>query len=108
MENKAEEEEKDDDDNNDVTIVPGLLHVEDKVREVNGVEVYTPEDMIRLLKEASTSVTMKIVPSHRNLAFREQVGSFTWQAKASFVHVWFEFYNRQCHLLAWGHRKGTL
>ena len=41
--------------------------------EVNGVEVYTPEDMMILLKEASTSVTMKIVPSYRNMSFREQV-----------------------------------
>jgi len=53
--------------------VAGLLHVEDKVLEVNGVEVYTPEDMMILLKEASTSVTMKIVPSYRNMSFREQV-----------------------------------
>lgn len=50
----------------------GLLHVNDKVREVNGSEVYTPEDMMLLLKEATTSVTMKIVPSHRNLTIKEQ------------------------------------
>ena len=47
--------------------------MDDKVREVNGVGVYTPEDMMLLLKEASTSVTMKIVPSYRNMSFREQV-----------------------------------
>ena len=47
--------------------------MDDKVLEVNGVEVYTPEDMMILLKEASTSVTMKIVPSYRNMSFREQV-----------------------------------
>lgn len=50
----------------------GLLHVDDKVREVNGIEVYTPEDMMLLLKEATTSVTMKIVPSYRNIAHSEQ------------------------------------
>nr|KAG5704673.1 hypothetical protein BaRGS_025315 [Batillaria attramentaria] len=54
----------------------GLLHVDDKVREVNGIEVYTPEDMMLLLKEATTSVTMKIVPSYRHMTHSEQEEQF--------------------------------
>lgn len=50
----------------------GLLHVGDFVREVNGQDVYTPEDMMLLLKEASTSITMKIVPCHRLAVINEQ------------------------------------
>lgn len=45
----------------------GLLHVKDKVREVNGTEVFTPEDMMLLLKEAGSTVTMKVVPANSNM-----------------------------------------
>ncbi|XP_076453254.1 protein PALS2-like [Babylonia areolata] len=50
----------------------GLLHVGDMVREVNGTEVYTPEDMMHILKDAATSVTMKIVPCHREDGIKEK------------------------------------
>ncbi|PVD31585.1 hypothetical protein C0Q70_07000 [Pomacea canaliculata] len=66
------------DENNDLTIArilqgsladkQGLLRTGDKVREVNGTEVFTPEDMMILLKEASASVTMKVVPSYNSSA----------------------------------------
>lgn len=49
----------------------GLLHVKDKVREVNGTEVFTPEDMMLLLKEAGSTVTMKVVPANSNMTTRD-------------------------------------
>lgn len=51
----------------------GLLRTGDKVREVNGTEVFTPEDMMILLKEASASVTMKVVPSYNSSAPTDEV-----------------------------------
>ena len=40
-----------------------LLHVGDIIKEVNGISVFVPEDMMIVLKEAEESITFKIVPS---------------------------------------------
>lgn len=40
----------------------GLLHVGDVILEVNGVEVYTPEDLQTEISKSSDSVTLKIGP----------------------------------------------
>ena len=51
--------------------------MKDKVREVNGTEVFTPEDMMNLLKEARDTVTMKVVQANSTFMTREQVGIHT-------------------------------
>lgn len=40
----------------------GLLHVGDVILEVNGVEVYTPEDLQTEISKSADSVTLKIGP----------------------------------------------
>lgn len=40
----------------------GLLHVGDVILEVNGVEVFTPEDLQIEISKAKESVTLKIGP----------------------------------------------
>jgi hypothetical protein len=47
--------------------------VKDKVREVNGTEVFTPEDMMLLLKESGNTVTMKVVPANSEMTTHENV-----------------------------------
>lgn len=40
-----------------------LLHVGDIIKEVNGIAVFVPEDMMIVLREAEESITFMIVPS---------------------------------------------
>lgn len=42
----------------------GLLHVGDAIREVNGVEVHTPEELQTEIARARESVTLRVVPSY--------------------------------------------
>jgi len=41
----------------------GLLHAGDIIREVNGADVRTPEDLQTEIARAKESVTLKVVPS---------------------------------------------
>ncbi|XP_041963194.1 MAGUK p55 subfamily member 6a isoform X3 [Alosa sapidissima] len=46
----------------------GMLHVGDVIREVNGHEVGEgPEELQRILREASGDITLKILPSYRDM-----------------------------------------
>ncbi|XP_043923485.1 protein PALS2 isoform X2 [Protopterus annectens] len=52
----------------------GLLHVGDVIKEVNGREVgNNPKELQEVLKSASGSVTLKILPSYRDAAITQQV-----------------------------------
>ncbi|KAH9503186.1 MAGUK p55 sub member 2 [Bulinus truncatus] len=51
----------------------GLLRVGDIVKEVNGIPVFVPEDMMIVLKEADSSITFKIVPSALDQLFSDPV-----------------------------------
>uniref|UniRef100_A0A0B7A7V8 Uncharacterized protein n=1 Tax=Arion vulgaris TaxID=1028688 RepID=A0A0B7A7V8_9EUPU len=51
----------------------GLLRVGDIVKEVNGIAVFVPEDMMIVLKEAENSITFKIVPSALDQQFSDPV-----------------------------------
>ncbi|KAK6967253.1 MAGUK p55 subfamily member 6 [Biomphalaria glabrata] len=51
----------------------GLLRVGDIVKEVNGIPVFVPEDMMIVLKEAESSITFKIVPSALDQLFSDPV-----------------------------------
>ncbi|KAF4522807.1 hypothetical protein B566_EDAN017159 [Ephemera danica] len=42
----------------------GLLHVGDAIREVNGTEVFTPEELQVEIARARESVTLRVVPSY--------------------------------------------
>ncbi|XP_014669759.1 PREDICTED: MAGUK p55 subfamily member 6-like isoform X2 [Priapulus caudatus] len=42
----------------------GLLHVGDIIKEVNGIEVRTPEELQLHMKKAVGSITLKIIPSY--------------------------------------------
>uniref|UniRef100_T1JKI1 MAGUK p55 subfamily member 6 n=1 Tax=Strigamia maritima TaxID=126957 RepID=T1JKI1_STRMM len=42
----------------------GLLHVGDIIKEVNGIEVYTPEQLQEEIKKAEGTVNLKIIPSY--------------------------------------------
>lgn len=55
------------------TVVSGLLRVGDIVKEVNGIPVFVPEDMMIVLKEAENSITFKIVPSAMDQQFSDPV-----------------------------------
>lgn len=45
----------------------GLLHVGDTIMEVNGVEVFTPEQLQSQLRKSQGSVTFKIMPSFHDV-----------------------------------------
>ena len=57
----------------DVFLSSGLLRVGDIVKEVNGIAVFVPEDMMIVLKEAENSITFKIVPSALDQQFSDPV-----------------------------------
>lgn len=44
----------------------GLLHVNDIVREVNGIPVCTPEQLMEVIMESDPTITLKVVPSYQN------------------------------------------
>lgn len=44
----------------------GLLHVNDVVREVNGVPVCTPEQLMEVIMDSDPTITFKVVPSYQN------------------------------------------
>lgn len=44
----------------------GLLHVGDVIKEVNNIEVRTPEELQTQIKKAAGSLTLKIVPSYED------------------------------------------
>ncbi|KAK7111632.1 protein PALS2-like [Littorina saxatilis] len=44
----------------------GLLHVDDVVREVNEIPVFTPEQLMEVIQESDPSLTFKVVPSYHN------------------------------------------
>lgn len=44
--------------------ISGLLHVGDIIKEVNGVEVRTPEELQSHMKKSVGSITLKIIPSY--------------------------------------------
>ncbi|XP_025093286.1 MAGUK p55 subfamily member 6-like isoform X1 [Pomacea canaliculata] len=44
----------------------GLLHVNDIVREVNGIPVCTPEQLMEVIMDSDPSITFKVVPSYHN------------------------------------------
>jgi len=47
-------------------MVLGLLHVGDIIKEINGQEVLTPEQLQELMKKYSGTITFKIIPSSQD------------------------------------------
>lgn len=41
----------------------GLLHVGDIIKEVNGIPVFTPQQLMDIIRNADRSVTLKIIPT---------------------------------------------
>jgi len=44
----------------------GLLHVGDIIKEINGQEVLTPEQLQELMKKYSGTITFKIIPTSQD------------------------------------------
>lgn len=42
----------------------GLLHVGDIIKEVNGIPVFTPQQLMDIIRNADRSVTLKIIPTY--------------------------------------------
>ncbi|XP_053385482.1 protein PALS2-like [Mercenaria mercenaria] len=42
----------------------GLLHVGDIIKEVNGIPVFTPQQLMDIIRNADRSITLKIVPTY--------------------------------------------
>jgi len=49
-----------------VTSMSGLLKVGDVIKEINGQEVLTPEQLQELMKKYSGTITFKIIPSSQD------------------------------------------
>lgn len=65
----------------------GLLHVGDAIREVNGTEVHSPEELQAEIARARESVTLRVVPSYElEAALAGQVKSSTSTAVHPPVH----------------------
>ena len=47
-------------------MMSGLLHVGDIIKEINGQEVLTPEQLQELMKKYSGTITFKIIPSSQD------------------------------------------
>ncbi|XP_058884888.1 peripheral plasma membrane protein CASK isoform X3 [Acipenser ruthenus] len=59
----------------------GTLHVEDEIREINGISVanQTVEQLQKMLREMRGSITFKIVPSYRNQSSSCERKTHKWQ-----------------------------
>ncbi|KAK6485475.1 peripheral plasma membrane protein CASK isoform X3 [Huso huso] len=59
----------------------GTLHVEDEIREINGISVanQTVEQLQKMLREMRGSITFKIVPSYRNQSSSCEEKTHKWQ-----------------------------
>lgn len=42
----------------------GLLHVGDIIKEVNGIPVFTPQQLMDIIRNADRSITLKIIPTY--------------------------------------------
>jgi len=47
-------------------MMSGLLHVGDIIKEINGQEVLTPDQLQDLMKKYSGTITFKIIPSSQD------------------------------------------
>jgi len=47
-------------------MLSGLLHVGDIIKEINGQEVLTPEQLQDLMKKNSGTITFKIIPTSQD------------------------------------------
>ena len=59
-------------------VPPELLHCGDIIKEVNGIAVFVPEDMMIVLREAEESVTFKIVPTISDKVQSKPVSRSLW------------------------------
>ena len=53
--------------------IAGMLHVGDIIKEVNGIPVATPEQLMDIIRVAETEITFKIVPTIQDTNFKSQV-----------------------------------
>ena len=63
-----------------VMMISGLLHVGDVIKEINGQEVLTPEQLQDLMKKHSGTITFKIIPSSQdfNSSMKVSADSALW------------------------------
>ncbi|XP_041128060.1 peripheral plasma membrane protein CASK isoform X9 [Polyodon spathula] len=71
----------------------GTLHVEDEIREINGISVanQTVEQLQKMLREMRGSITFKIVPSYRNQSASCEDIPLTTQPKGRQIYVRAQF-----------------
>ncbi|XP_033867520.1 peripheral plasma membrane protein CASK isoform X18 [Acipenser ruthenus] len=71
----------------------GTLHVEDEIREINGISVanQTVEQLQKMLREMRGSITFKIVPSYRNQSSSCEDIPLTTQPKGRQIYVRAQF-----------------
>ncbi|CAG2217792.1 unnamed protein product [Mytilus edulis] len=50
----------------------GMLHVNDIIKEVNGIPVATPEQLMDIIRVAESEITFKIVPTMQDINFKTQ------------------------------------
>ena len=55
--------------------IAGLLHVGDIIKEINGQEVLDPDHLQDLMRKATGSITLKILPSYHEETGQSQVGT---------------------------------
>lgn len=53
-----------------------MLHVNDIIKEVNGIPVATPEQLMDIIRVAESEITFKIVPTMQDINFKTQVDIF--------------------------------
>ena len=56
-----------------VIFTAGMLHVGDIIKEVNGIPVATPEQLMDIIRVAENELTFKIIPTIQDTNFKSQV-----------------------------------
>jgi len=64
-------------------MLSGLLHVGDIIKEINGQEVLTPEQLQELMKKYSGTITFKIIPSSQDQNSSMKVSRRCWVFEGS-------------------------
>ena len=60
--------------------IAGMLHVGDIIKEVNGIPVATPEQLMDIIRVAETEITFKIIPTIQDTNFKSQVLTYYSQS----------------------------
>jgi len=69
-------------------MLSGLLHVGDIIKEINGQEVLTPDQLQELMKKYNGTITFKIIPASQDQNSSMKVWQFVLYSSGIEIEQW--------------------